>query len=119
MIKSALLLVFVIFGASSVANAACEKGTKTVFRCLAASGKQIQVCDSGRTIDYSFGKPGLPPEIIVRAPRTEAYTIPWNGMGRILFCSDSERQHYLRCFLERGQNHRRAPCLCGSKRPSE
>ena len=82
MIKSLSFLAALTFGISSVANGACEKGTKTVFSCLAASGKQIQVCDSGKTIDYSFGKPGLPPEIIVRALRSEAYTIPWNGMGR-------------------------------------
>jgi hypothetical protein len=83
-IKSVILSVTFALGLSSVASAACEKGSKTVFSCLAAKGKLIQVCDSGKTIDYSFGKSSLPPEIIVRAPRSEASTFQWQGVGRYL-----------------------------------
>ena len=64
--------------------AVCEKGSKTVFSCLAAKGKLIQVCDSGKTIDYSFGKPNATPEVVVRAPRSEASTFQWKGVGRYL-----------------------------------
>lgn len=69
---------------TTAASAACEKGSKTVFSCLAARDKLIQVCDSGKTIDYSFGKRNLPPEIIVRAPRSDASTFQWAGVGRYL-----------------------------------
>lgn len=68
--------------APSLALAACEKGTTTVFSCLTARGKQIEVCDSGRSIDYSFGAPGAKPEIVVRAVRSSATTRQWKGVGR-------------------------------------
>jgi hypothetical protein len=82
--KSVLLASAVAFGLSPIAQAACEPGTRTVFTCLAAKGKRIQVCDAGKTIDYSFGKPGVPPEIVVRAPRGDASTSQWQGVGRYL-----------------------------------
>lgn len=66
----------------SLALAACEKGTETVFSCLTSRGKQIEVCDSGKTIDYSFGVPGSKPEIVVRALRNAATTRQWKGIGR-------------------------------------
>lgn len=53
-----------------------------MFSCLASNGKRIQVCDAGKTIDYSFGRPGAKPEIVVRAPRNEASTHQWRGIGR-------------------------------------
>lgn len=83
MIKHLLAFAVVASCAVSSALAACEKGGKTVFSCLAAKGKIIQVCDSGKTIDYSFGKPNAP-EIVVRAPRSEASTFQWQGIGRYL-----------------------------------
>ena len=84
MVKLLLLSATLAFCTSSAANAACDKGSKTVFSCLTAKGKLIQVCDSGKTIDYSFGKPNLTPEIVVRAPRDEASTVQWAGVGRYL-----------------------------------
>lgn len=42
------------------------------------------MCDADKTIDYSFGKPGATPEIIVRAPRSDASTFQWQGVGRYL-----------------------------------
>lgn len=83
-IKSMLSSAILAIGISSPASAACEKGSKTVFACVTAKGKLIQVCDARETIDYSFGKPSLPPEIIVRAPRSEASTFQWQGVGRYL-----------------------------------
>jgi hypothetical protein len=83
-VKPVLLVAALAFGVSSGALAGCEKGSKTVFSCLTAKGKLIQVCDSGKTIDYSFGKPDATPEIIVRAQRNEASTFQWQGIGRYI-----------------------------------
>ncbi len=71
-------------GLAPLAKAACEPDSKTVFSCQTAKGKLIQVCDSGKTIDYSFGKPELAPEMVVRAPRNEASTFQWQGIGRYI-----------------------------------
>ena len=66
------------------ALADCGPGQTTVFSCLTAKGKRIQVCDAGATIDYSFGKPDAPAEIVVRAPRAQAATSQWGGVGRYI-----------------------------------
>ena len=71
-----------IFSNVSVALADCETGSKTVFSCVTGKGKVIEVCDSVKTIDYSFGKPKSKPEIVVRVPRNEASTTQWQGIGR-------------------------------------
>lgn len=60
--------------------ASCE-GSKTVFSCLTSKGKQIEVCDAGKTVDYSFGKPKAKPEIEVKVARDKASTFQWAGMG--------------------------------------
>jgi hypothetical protein len=60
--------------------ASCE-GSKTVFSCLTSKGKQIAVCDAGKTIGYSFGKPKGKPEIAVKVARNKASTFQWAGMG--------------------------------------
>lgn len=84
MIKQIFLLVLLTLSISSSAFAECEKKSKTIFSCLSTKGKLIQVCDSGKTIDYSFGKPNLPSEIIVHAPRSEVSTFQWKGFGRYI-----------------------------------
>lgn len=84
MTRIALLPAVLALGIAAPARADCDKATTTVFSCPAAKGKRIQVCDAGRTIDYSFGKPGSPPEIVVRAPRSQASTYQWKGVGRYL-----------------------------------
>ena len=82
------LIFMVVFGLGAgvapLAKAACAPGSKTVFSCQTAKGKLIQVCDSGKTIDYSFGQPELAPEMVVRAPRHEASTFQWQGIGRYI-----------------------------------
>jgi len=85
-LERAVLKLVVVFAAAAIlavpgAKAACESGSQTVFSCLTAKGKVIQVCDTGKTIDYSFGKPGQP-EIVVRAARAQASTFQWQGVGR-------------------------------------
>jgi len=76
-----VLITMLILGISPIAMAACDRDSKTIFSCLTAKAKRIQVCDSGKTIEYSYGKPNLTPEIIVRAPRSDASTYQWIGAG--------------------------------------
>lgn len=77
-----IILALSIFGITSFAMADCEKGSKTVFSCVTAKDKVIEVCDSGKTIDYSYGKNNFKPEIVVRATRKEASTTQWQGFGK-------------------------------------
>ncbi len=77
-----LLLGSMLF---SNAFAACGNGSKTLFRCTAQkNGKQIEVCDAGKTINYSFGKPGKKPDLSLSVPRADASTWQWNGVGRYM-----------------------------------
>ncbi len=76
----ALAMVF----ASNAAFAACTGGSETLFRCTTKSGKQIEVCDAGKTINYSFGKPGKKPELALNAVRDDVTTWQWNGVGRYM-----------------------------------
>lgn len=61
--------------------ASCE-GSKTLFFCNTVKGKQIEVCDAGDTINYSFGKARQTPEIAIKVPRDKASTYQWAGVGR-------------------------------------
>ncbi len=67
---------------SSPVLALCAGGSSTVFSCTTAKGKQIEVCDSKKTLEYSFGKSDTKPEIVVRVPRAQASTWQWRGVGR-------------------------------------
>ncbi|MDD5391622.1 MAG: hypothetical protein PHE17_01250 [Thiothrix sp.] len=79
----AALLVGAIL--SNSAYAACTGGSKTLFHCIAQkNGKQIEVCDAGKTIDYSFGKPGKKAELALSVPRDDVTTWQWNGVGRYM-----------------------------------
>lgn len=69
---------------SSSIYAKCEVGSKTIFSCMTTKGKQIEVCDAGKTISYSFGKPQEKPEIVVKVPRNQASTYQWEGVGRYM-----------------------------------
>lgn len=77
-------MLTVVLATSSIAHAVCDGGSKTVFSCVTKKGKQIEVCDKGKTLSYSFGKPGKKPEIVVSVPRGHASTTQWNGMGRYI-----------------------------------
>jgi hypothetical protein len=70
---------------SNWADAACGKGSKTVFHCLTDKGKAIEVCDFGKTLEYSFGKPDKRPEISLRVPRNEVSTHQWHGAGDYIY----------------------------------
>jgi len=59
----------------------CGKN-KTLFSCPTIKGKKIEVCDSKKTIDYSFGKAQKKPEIVIKIPREKVSTFQWAGIGR-------------------------------------
>ena len=65
----------------SNAYAACGS-SETVFQCTTTNNKQIEVCDAGKTISYSFGKRGRKPELALSVPRHQATTFQWHGIGR-------------------------------------
>ena len=72
----------------SSAYAKCDGGSKTIFSCITAKGKQIEVCDLGKSIEYSFGKPLLKPEIVVKVPRWKSSTHQWDGVGGMSYTVD-------------------------------
>ena len=71
---------------SDIASDKCEDGTKTLFRCIAQkNGKKIEVCDAGKTINYSFGKPGKKPELSISILRDDVTAEQWNGVGDFFY----------------------------------
>ena len=60
---------------------ACGGMHELLFRCTTAKGKQIEVCDRGDIIGYSFGIPGKP-EIHVGAKRDQVLSFQWQGISR-------------------------------------
>ncbi len=69
---------------SPAVYANCEGKNKLLFACLTAKGKQIEVCNFGQTIRYSYGRPNAKPEIVVVAPREKVAGISWSGIGRYI-----------------------------------
>ena len=79
--KATRLLVACVGGALTIIAAPQVRASDGVlFSCATKSGKVIELKDSGKTIDYSYGKPGQP-EIALRVPRENASTHQWDGMG--------------------------------------
>lgn len=66
-------------------HAACP--STTLFSCATTKGKFVEVCDSGKTIDYAFGKKGAKPELALSIPRDAATTNQWAGVGRSVYYS--------------------------------
>lgn len=80
-------LIFTLLVSLNLAGnavAACDNDSETLFHCLTKNGKQIEVCDAGKTIKYSFGKPGKTPELAIAAKRDDASTWQWQGVGRYM-----------------------------------
>ena len=68
---------------SQMALATCLSGAETLFFCnTQKANKQIELCDAGKTINYSFGKKGQKPELAIAVPRSAASTFQWQGIGR-------------------------------------
>lgn len=78
--SSRLLLATLLLPATALA--ACPAGQQTLFACTTTNAKQIQVCDAGRTIGYTFGRTGQRPELALNVPRHRASTYQWPGAGR-------------------------------------
>ena len=79
--KAALLATILVISPFTV-QAACKNEQQTIFSCMTAKGKRIQLCDQQQTLEYSFGKASLKPEIVVQVPRSAATTTQWQGVGR-------------------------------------
>lgn len=62
--------------------AICASGSRTVFSCMTAQEKRIEVCESGAAVAYSFGNPQSRPEIVVRVPVALASRSQWSGARR-------------------------------------
>lgn len=69
--------IFAAVFSSQIVSASCQ--TSTIFSCTTTKGKVVEVCDSGKTIDYSFGKKGAKPELALSVPRAEVTTTQWDG----------------------------------------
>lgn len=78
-LQTSAILVAAI-AAPVAASAECAHSAKEVFFCEASKGRVIQVCDAGKTIEYTFGKPKQP-DIVLAAARDTVTTRQWSGMG--------------------------------------
>lgn len=78
--KPLLLAASLVFSAGAWAS--CPAKTQTIFQCTTTNNKIVQVCDAGKTINYSFGKPNQTPELAVSVLRNKVTTHQWEGIGR-------------------------------------
>lgn len=76
------ILIALLILSTQQAFAACQSNSKTVFSCTTNNNKVVQVCDAGKTIQYSFGKAGQTPELAVSVARDRVTTYQWEGIGR-------------------------------------
>lgn len=58
-----------------------------IFACTTTNNKVLEVCNAGKTIDYSFGKKGANPELAFSTPRSAVTTNQWQGIGRNMYYS--------------------------------
>jgi len=82
--KNTVILTALLLSIPLSAHAACQSQQQTVFSCMTAKGKVIQLCDQQQHLEYSFGKPAQKPEIVVRVERSAASTTQWAGIGRYM-----------------------------------
>ena len=83
MIKSTAIAISALLFASSV-YANCEGKDKVLFACATEKGKQIEVCNFGQTVRYSYGRPNTKPEIVVIVPIEKVAGISWHASGRYI-----------------------------------
>lgn len=60
----------------------CGNGGVVLFRCSTVKNKTIELCDAGKSIEYSFGPTNEKPEMFLRVPRSEVRTTQYEGVGR-------------------------------------
>ena len=76
---STALITTALSAGPAQALSACES---PVFACdLAASHKQVQVCEVQGKIRYEFGPPSGAAELVLLQPREKVKVEPWNGVG--------------------------------------
>jgi len=62
--KRSLVILILMYSLSLSVYAKCGNN-QTVFSCDTKKGKHIEVCDNKKTIEYSFGKIGAKPELLI------------------------------------------------------
>ena len=82
LIRRGALFLILATGFAPAVHAACAAGGGMLFSCLTGKGKQVELCDEGKTIAYAFGRPDETPELALRVPREQASTSQWDGIGR-------------------------------------
>jgi hypothetical protein len=79
--KSTLMFSTLILATTSAfANCGTQQ---TLFNCTTSKGKQIEVCDAGSVIQYSFGRLGKKPELALSMKRDEIRSneVDWKGVA--------------------------------------
>lgn len=71
---------------TSTTHAACPV-KNIIFACTTTNNKVLEVCDSRKAIDYSFGKKGAKSELAFSVPRSSVTTQQWSGVGRNMYYS--------------------------------
>ena len=80
---SLLLPVFALFASSAQA---CPSSSSVLFSCtIRHSTSRLEVCDTHKTISYSYGKPGKKPDLFFVVPRSQATTDQWEGFGPMTY----------------------------------
>ncbi len=80
LISTSILLIYLL---SAQLHAQCDQDSKTLFSCkIKKSGKLLEVCDAGKTINYTFGKVDKKPELSLSVSRDKVSTYQWAGVGR-------------------------------------
>jgi hypothetical protein len=67
---------------SGRAAAACDPGG-LVFSCATALGNEIQLCDDGSSVRYTFGEPGRAPQLAITMPKGEVQKAPLREFGKV------------------------------------
>lgn len=76
------LVAVAALGCSGAAGAACDEGG-LVFSCATALGNEIQLCQDGNSIRYTFGEPGLAPQLAITMPKAEVQKAPLRELGKV------------------------------------
>lgn len=67
----AMTMVLATLGLFPGVALACVQGEELVFVCTTTKGKRVQVCETRTDFSYSYGKPGVKPELSLRVPRNK------------------------------------------------
>lgn len=78
--------VLAVFAFTPAAWAQCDDQQHLFLACSFANGKSVQVCTDGSTVDYTFGRPGQPPELTLNLVYHEgAEYVEWPGVGSTIW----------------------------------